>query len=394
MHTDTLVYSIFLIFTGTAVLSTVVLYTRQSLLVAYILLGMILGPWGLKLVADTQLINHIGEVGIIFLLFLLGLHLHPQDLWNMLRKVTLVAVISSLIFAAMGYAVGRIFGYTVTESVIIGAAMLFSSTIIGLKLLPTTILHHQHIGEVMIGILLMQDLVAILVLLLLHAATSSVGFTWSHSILICLALPSLCIFAFLIERFVLTKLLARFDRVQEYVFLLAIGWCLGMAHLAQIVGLSEDIGAFIAGVSIAAGPIALYIAENLKPLRDFFLVLFFFSIGASFNFNYLPVVIIPALILAFVALVAKPFLYQFLLRYTGERARVAKEVGIRLGQSSEFSLLVAHMAASSAGATALISNSTNYLIQAMTIITFIVSCYVVVLLYPTPLALTERLRRD
>lgn len=392
MHTDNIVYSIFLIFTGTAALSTLVLYTRQSLLVAYILLGMLLGPWGLKFVNDTQLITHIGEVGIIFLLFLLGLHLDPQDLWNMLRKVTLVAVISSVLFAAMGYGIGRLFGYTVTESIIIGAAMMFSSTIIGLKLLPTTILHHQHTGEVMIGILLMQDLVAILVLLLLHAATTGVGFTWAHSITVSLALPGLCIFAFIVERYVLTKLLTRFDRVQEYIFLLAIGWCLGMAHLAQIIGLSEDIGAFIAGVSIAAGPIALYIAENLKPLRDFFLVLFFFSIGATFNFSYLSVVFIPAVILAFLALVAKPLLYQFLLRYTGERNRVAKEVGIRLGQSSEFSLLVAHMAATAA--FPLISNTTNNLIQAMTIITFIVSSYVVVLLYPTPLALTERLRRD
>ncbi|CAM4394459.1 MAG: Iron transporter MagA [Legionellaceae bacterium] len=393
MSTDNTVYSIFLIFTGTAILSTLVLYTRQSLLVAYILLGMILGPCGLKLVADTHLITHIGEVGIIFLLFLLGLHLHPQDLWNMLRKVTLVSVISSVIFAAMGYGVGRIFGYTVTESIVIGAAMMFSSTIIGLKLLPTTILHHQHIGEVMIGILLMQDLIAIVVLLLLNTATSGMGFTWSHTITMSLALPALCFIAFVVERFILTKLLARFDQVQEYIFILAIGWCLGMAHLAKIIGLSEDIGAFIAGVSVAAGPIALYIAENLKPLRDFFLVLFFFSIGASFDFSYLSLVIIPALILGMLVLLAKPYLYQFLLRYTGERSRVGKEVGLRLGQSSEFSLLVAHMAASSSTVT-LISNKTNYLIQAMTIITFIVSCYVVVLLYPTPLALTERLRRD
>lgn len=392
MHTDNIVYSIFLIFTGTAVLSTAVLYTRQSLLVAYILLGMILGPWGLKLVTDTQLITQVGEVGIIFLLFLLGLHLHPQDLWNMLRKVTVVAVISSAVFFAIGYGVGYLFDYTATECVIIGAAMMFSSTIIGLKLLPTTILHHQHIGDVMIGILLMQDMLAILVLLLLHAATTGVGFTWSHSLTVCLALPGLCLFAFVVERYVLVKLLTRFDRVQEYIFLLAIGWCLGMAHLGQIIGLSEGIGAFIAGVAIAAGPIALYIAENLKPLRDFFLVLFFFSIGATFNFGYLLPVIIPAALLSLLTLTAKPVLYQHLLKFTGERRRVAREVGIRLGQSSEFSILLAYLAANAA--PPLISAHANYLIQAMTIITFIVSCYVVVLLYPTPLALTERLQRD
>jgi len=113
MHsTDTVVFSIFLIFTGAAVLSTLVLWTRQSLLVAYMLLGVILGPWGLKLVTDPTIISQIGEVGIIFLLFLLGLHLHPQNLIQMLRKVTVVALISTIVFALVSYAVAITFGFT------------------------------------------------------------------------------------------------------------------------------------------------------------------------------------------------------------------------------------------------------------------------------------------
>jgi Kef-type K+ transport system membrane component KefB len=140
MHEGTVFYAIFLIFTGAAVFSTVVLYTRQSLLVAYILLGAALGPWGLKWIADLGTVNDVGEVGIIFLLFLLGLHLQPQNLLHMLKKVTWIATFSSLLFALIAYFIGCCFGLTHLESVILGASMMFSSTIIGLKLLPTTIL--------------------------------------------------------------------------------------------------------------------------------------------------------------------------------------------------------------------------------------------------------------
>ncbi|MFA5959092.1 MAG: cation:proton antiporter [Tatlockia sp.] len=383
-------YTIFLIFAGAALFSTLVLYTRQSLLVAYILLGAVLGPWGLKLVYDISVVQQIGEIGILFLLFLLGLHLQPQNLVHMLKKITWIAVVSSLCFAGIAYLIGRWFGLDVTESMILGAAMMFSSTIIGLKLLPTTILHHQHTGEVMISVLLMQDVIAIIVLILINGAMQGDGFSWNDLMLVGITLPALTLFAFAVERYVLVKLLARFDRTQEYVFLLSIGWCLGMSFLAGKLGLTEDIGAFVAGVALAASPISLYIAESLKPLRDFFLVMFFFSIGATFNFGYAAQVVIPAFILSGLMLVVKPLLFKLLLLKSGEKNSVAKEVGFRLGQASEFSLLVASVALSAK----LISDVASNLIQATTILTFIVSSYLVVLKYPTPIALSDNMRKD
>lgn len=390
MHEGSVFYTIFLVFAGAAFLATLVLYTKQSLLVAYILLGAILGPWGLQLVPDISTIKQIGDIGILFLLFLLGLHLQPQNLVHMLKKVTWIALVSSLVFAGTSYFIGRYFGLNETESMILGASMMFSSTIIGLKLLPTTILHHQHTGEVMISVLLMQDVIAIIVLILINGAHQSGGFSWDDLILVGLDFPALGLFAFLVERYVLIKLLARFDRTQEYVFLLSIGWCLGMSVLAQKIGLSEDIGAFVAGVALAASPISLFIAESLKPLRDFFLVMFFFSIGAAFNFAYVGQVLIPTLILSAIVLIVKPLLFYFLLNKSGEKKHVSKEVGIRLGQASEFSLLVASIALS----TKLISELASNLIQATTILTFIVSSYLVVLKYPTPIALSEKMRKD
>lgn len=390
MHEGSVFYTIFLIFAGAAFLSTLVLYTKQSLLVAYILLGAILGPWGLRLVSDVTTVQQVGDIGIVFLLFLLGLHLQPQNLVHMLKKVTWIALVSSLLFAFTAYFIGRYFGLTVSESWILGGAMMFSSTIIGLKLLPTTILHHQHTGEVMISVLLMQDVIAIVVLILINGAQKSGGLSWEDLFLVCLALPALCLFAFAVEKHVLIRLLARFDRTQEYVFLLSIGWCLGLSVLAQKIGLSEDIGAFVAGVALAASPISLFIAESLKPLRDFFLVMFFFSIGATFNFGFAAQVLIPALILSALLLIVKPASFYLLLKKSGEKKQVAKEVGIRLGQASEFSLLVASIALSSK----LISELASNLIQATTILTFIVSSYLVVLKYPTPIALSDKMRKD
>ena len=174
------------------------------------------------------------------------------------------------------------------------------------------------------------------------------------------------------------------------MFLLSISWCLGMAELANLVGLSYEVGAFIAGVSIAASPIALYIAESLKPLRDFFLVMFFFSVGASFNLDFLHLVYLPAIILAVLLLLVKPFAYRVLLRSVSETRHVAWEVGVRLGQTSEFSLLVGYLAFSSG----LIGQSASSLIQATTMLTFVVSSYYVVMRYPTPMGTTDRLRRD
>jgi Kef-type K+ transport system membrane component KefB len=386
---DSILFSIFLIFTGAAVLAAIALFARQSLLVAYILLGGLVGPWGLKLINDAAIIQEIGHIGIIFLLFLLGLNLQPAQLVRMLRKAILVTVISSLVFGTAGMLAGLAFGYSHFESLIIGSVMMFSSTIIGLKLLPTTALHHRHVGQVMISILLLQDILAIGILLFLEGL-SHAGMEWQQLVSLALSLPLIVVISLLFERFILQRLIQRFDTIQEYIFLTAIGWCLGVAQLADVLGLSHEIGAFIAGVSLATNPIALYIAESFKPLRDFFLIMFFFSLGASFNITMLPEVIIPATVIALLMLVFKPVILARLLRQSGESSGLSNEVGVRLGQISEFSLMIAVLALN-AGA---ISSRASYLIQATTLITFIVSSYIIMLNYPTPIAVSERLRKD
>jgi Kef-type K+ transport system membrane component KefB len=389
MHSDAITFNIFLIFSGAALLATLALYARQALIVAYIVLGLAFGPWGLGLIADPAIIRQTSAIGIMFLLFLLGLNLHPQKLWKLLRETMLVTGLSSLLFALLGMATGYLLGFAWLEGLLVGAALMFSSTIIGLKLLPTTVLHHQRTGEIIISILLLQDMLAILILLGLQALGHGELPLLDLGLLL-LSLPGLVLFAYVVERYVLIRLIRRFDKIQEYIFLVAIGWCLGIAELANSLGLSHEIGAFIAGVALATSPIARFIAENLKPLRDFFLVLFFFSLGASFDLAVLREILLPALLLAAAILLIKPLAFRWLLRHSGETGGRALEIGVRLGQISEFSLLIAVLGLE----LGVMGHRASYLIQLATLLTFVVSSYFIVLRYPTPIATSDKLRRD
>lgn len=400
---ESITFVMFLIFTGTAVLSTVALYARQSLLVAYIILGMILGHFGLSMVNDAELIKQIGDIGIIFLLFLLGLSLNPFELIKMLGEMSWIALFSSLIFGVVGFVVAYLFGVSIYGSVIVGVAMMFSSTIVGLKLLPTTVLHHRHTGEVMISLLLLQDVIAIFVLMILQLIQEGHQGLWLRMGGLFFGFPFLLCFAYLFQKFVLLKLFTRFDSFREYIFLLSIGWCLAMAQAATMVGLSPEIGAFIGGVSIATHPISQFISENLRPLRDFFLVMFFFTVGAQFNLPNVGSVILPALVLSALMMLVKPYTFRFLLQRAGETKGVAWEVGVRLAQASEFSLLIAYLASSMGfvghhnghgSEAALQGLNASDLIQAVTIITFVLSTYWVVFRFPSPIAMSDRLRMD
>ena len=382
-----IVFSFFLIFAGALVLATFALYTRQPILVAYIALGAIAGPYGMGWIEHPDELTDMAHIGIIFLLFLLGLDMQPSSLFAVLKKAMSVALLSSLLFFGVGAGVTHLLGYGFMDAIIVGLALMFSSTIIGLKLLPTTVLHHKHSGELMVGLLLIQDMIAILTLILLGVLSGeSDQPVWQPF----LALPLLAAASYLIVKLILLPLIQRFDRYQEYLFIMAIGWCLAVAEAAAVIGLSEEIGAFIAGVTLATSPIAQFMAISLKPLRDFFLVMFFFTLGAGVNLGMLEDVLIGAALLAAVVLTLKPLTFRVLLGRFSETPKLAWDVGFRLGQISEFSLLVVFVAIESA----LLTERASLLVQATAIITFVLSSYIVVFNYPNPIAVSDKLRRD
>lgn len=383
MHAPDFLAWFFFIFGGAAVLATLALFLRLPLLIGYIIVGALLGPQALGLIESPEMIESLSHTGIVFLLFLLGLDMQPRSLAHTLGETLFVGMVSTLLFAGFVFVVVLSLGTPLPAAAITAAALSFSSTIIGIKLLPTTVLHHRHVGEMTVSILLFQDLVAIALLLALD--WDGPQSLWAFA-----ALPALIGFAFLFVRYVLVPLLAAFDVFHEYVFLLAIGWCLGLAWGADLSGLSAEIGAFVAGVSLATHPVAQYIAESLKPLRDFFLIFFFCSIGASLELDHTIAVLLPAAGLAIALVILKPAVLMGLLRASGETRRTSLEVGVRLGQASEFALLIAFLAST----RALIDDEVSHLIQVTTILTFMISSYLIVLRYPTPIAISERLRRN
>lgn len=366
------------VISAAALLSWLSLMLRQPVILGYILCGVLVGPWGFSLVRDVQFVDEVGRVGVTLLLFLAGLVLHPQKLTKLFRETVLVTIISSIVLFIFGAGLARLFGFSVQESVIAGLACMFSSTILVVKLLPTTALHQQRMGAVCIAILIGQDLLAVISLLFIAGIGSEVA---SFALWLPVKAAVLIALAFWIEKGVLRRMLRSSDHFHETLYLLCIGWCLAVAMAAEWLGLSQEVGAFVAGVAMARSPVSRFLSEGLKPLRDFFLVLFFFALGARLNLAVFPSVLGPAVCLAAFMMVAKPAVTYALLRRAGESEAFAREAGIRLGQASEFSLILA-LAAEAHG---VIGVRTAQMLQLAAFLTLIASSYWVVFRLPTPL---------
>ncbi len=385
---DNIIYELVLIFAGAAILSTLFLYLKQPIILAYIVLGVIVGPWGIGLISNAEHIEQLSHIGIILLLFLIGLNLRPGRLVGLFGKISIVTLATSLVFLSLVMSAAMLMGFPLFDSLIIGAALMFSSTIVSLKLIPTTTLHHKHQGEMMVGVLLLQDVVAIVTILLITGGQEA-NITLTVSILL-LKLVLLTIASYYIVKYVITALYIKFDTIREHTFVMSLGWGLMVAGFAEYIGLSYEMGAFIAGVSLATVPIAMIIAEELKPLRDFFLILFFFSIGAQFNYLVTQEIILQGLAITVLLMILKPYVFKWSFKSIGEKDRIAGELGVRLGQASEFSLLVAY----SAVIAGIIEPRSSYLIQIVVILTFVISTYWVINKYPTPISSDPTQRRD
>ena len=388
MNLDNIIFELAIIFAGTSVLATIFIYLKQPIMLSYIALGILLGPWGFGVIKNADHIEKISHFGIILLLFLLGLHLQPKKLVGLFKKTSLLTILTSLVFISVTVVITSIAGFSLIEGIICGGALMFSSTVISLKLIPTTTLHHKRKGELMTSVLLVQDILAIVMILFISGDSQA-----NPYVLVPLILGKVTLIiavAFIVVNVTILKLFEKFDFIQEYIFIVALGWCLALAEIASLMGLSYELGAFIAGLSIASSPIAWVIADKLKSLREFFLILFFFAIGAKFNYLATKEVLVTGIILSGVLLVVKPLAFRIGFCKNGEDLEVSKELGFRLGQASEFSLLFS-VAAVTAGR---ISLQMSYLIQLVTIITFVISTYMVVRWYPTPISMSQGKRAD
>ncbi|KOR31954.1 sodium:hydrogen antiporter, partial [Achromatium sp. WMS3] len=376
MNLHSILLELTLIIVGAACLGTLFLYAKQPIIIAYIAIGMLLGPHGMALIDDAIHIEQIAHFGVILLLFIIGINLQPSKFIKLFRETSFITLFTSLCFGISAFLFGLLLRFDIHSSLLLGTSMMFSSTVVGLKLIPTTTLHHKRIGEVMTSILLLQDILAIIVIIFVTGKKSDYILVTFGYLIVKFVL--LCVLAFAGVRWVVIPLLEKFSIIQEYTFLITLAWCLLWAEVAHLLGISYEMGAFVAGLSIASCPIALVISEHLKPLREFFLILFFFSVGAKLDFALELRLILAAIAFGGILVPLKIAIFGFVLQSSNESPKLQEELPVRLGQSSEFAILIAFSALS----LGIIAKEVAMVIQIATLITFIVSTYLVTSKYP------------
>ena len=321
-----------------AAISLVMRLIKQPLIIGYILTGIVVGPSILHITKDAQTIEVFASIGIALLLFIIGLGLNPRVIKEV-GKVTLVTGgIQIALTTLAGFLFSRAFGWSKTESLIVGLALAFSSTIIILKLLSDKKEQTRLYGKITIGILLLQDIVATFALVMLAARSEG---TFSFSALILLGVKALAIGVplYLISIYVLPRMNKLIAGSQEFLFLFAIGWGFGTAALFEHFGFSIEVGALFAGVTLATLPYAQEIASRLRPLRDFFVVVFFIALGTRLSFDNALQLILPIAIFLIIVILLKPFIVMATMGVLGYTKNTSFKSAGALAQISEFSLV-------------------------------------------------------
>jgi len=342
---------------------------RQPMILGYILTGILVGPAALNII-HAGTFDTFGSIGIALLLFIIGLGMNVSVIRKLGSTVFLATGVELLSVGAVGFVAGSLLGFSRTEAFIAGLCLFFSSTIIIIKILSDKKEQNRLHGQIAIGIVLLDDIVATLALLFVAAGkTSDVGL--SKLGLLALQGALLAAFLILMSRVFLPRITRFMAASQEMLFLFAIGWGFGVASLFQVAGFSIEIGALFAGVSLAGLPYAQEIEARLKPLRDFFVVLFFIVLGKSLTLSGLSAALVPAAVLSAVVILLKPVSIIATLGSLGYSKRASFMAGINLSQISEFSIVLAVLAVH----TGFVSNEFGTIITLVAIITIACSSY-------------------
>ncbi len=332
-----------LVIVVTAVVSIIMKLIRQPLILGYILAGLLVGPSALGLIHNTEVFDAFSALGIALLLFIIGLGMNVAELGKLGRVVMTISLASFATITCVGFATASMLGFSKTEALITGLALFFSSTIIIVKLLSDKKEQNRLHGQIAIGVILVEDLIATLALLYLVAGKGG-GVEVSQFVILFAKSIFLAIFLYLCSTKVLPKLSRYMASSQELLFLFAISWGFGIATLFEQAGFSVEIGSLFAGVAMASSPYVQEIAARLKPLRDFFIVLFFITLGERMDIGHVSSAFVPALILSAVVVVLKPLVVTFTTGLMGYTKRVSFKAGINLSQISEFSIVLVLLA--------------------------------------------------
>ncbi len=317
-------------------------FLRQPLIPAYILAGFLLGPVG-RLVNNTELITAMSLAGIAFLLFIVGLELAIKKIKDIGFVVIVGGVIQVLVLTAAGFGAARVLGFSNIEAAYLGLIVAFSSTMIVVKLLSDNHELDTLHGKIIIGILLIQDVIALIALSLLASvdasATSSLGASFFGSPL--LKIGGVFVLAFLCSKYLFPSLFRFAAKSQELLFMGAVSVCFLFSLLFYSLHISIAIGAFVAGLSLANLPYNIEMVSKVKSLKDFFSTLFFVSLGMSMVVSSFNKIVIPLVVFTLLVILLKPFIILLITSFFGYTKKVSFQTAISLAQVSEFSIILA-----------------------------------------------------
>ncbi len=312
---------------------------KQPLIIGYILSGILVGPFFLNIIPQGETLSTFSKIGIAFLLFIVGLHLSPKIIKEV-GKISFVTGIGQVVFTSIiGYLIGIFLGFSPITAIYIAVALTFSSTIIIMKLLSDKDALEKLYGKISIGFLLVQDLIAIIILIIVSSFSSGMNIiglitsTLSKGALI-------FVFLFPLSYFVLPRLSSFFAKSQEFLFLFAIAWGLGLSSLFFYAGFSIEVGALIAGVLLSMSPYSYEVSSKLKPLRDFFIISFFILLGSQMIFWEISRLMVPAIIFSLFILIGNPLIVMILMGIFGYGKNTGFMAGLTVAQISEFSLIL------------------------------------------------------
>ncbi len=312
---------------------------KQPLIIGYILSGIIVGPLVLNIISEGPTWSVFAELGVAFLLFIVGLHLSPKVV-KQVGKISLITGLGQIIFTSIiGYFIASAFGFSIITSIYIAIALTFSSTIIIMKLLLDKGDLGSLYGKISVGFLLVQDVIAIFILMVV--SSFSTGENILHAVWETL-IKGVIILAVLVPIgvYVLPKLEKFFARSQEFLFIFSIAWGLGLASLFFYAGLSIEVGALIAGVILSMSPYSTEISAKMRPLRDFFIISFFILLGSQMVVAGLGALLIPAIVFSLFVLIGNPLIVMALMGFFRYTKRTGFLCGLTVAQISEFSLIL------------------------------------------------------
>lgn len=336
---DSLFFEIGLVIISAAVVGVLGHFLRQPLILAYVAAGILIGPTGFSLVHDLETIHVISSVGIMLMLFLVGLEMNPGRLKD-LGLVAFVTGFGQMLFTALiGFGIISLFDFNFNESLYLMVALTLSSTVIAIKLLYDKQDNNALYGQVSISILLFQDIIAIIAFLILTGYSTG-DFNWFSFVELFGKGLGLSVLAFLVSKYILVRLFNRIATSHELLILFSLSWAFAVALLSKSVGFSLEIGAFIAGISLASLPYTHEINAKTKVLRDFFITIFFVALGAGLTFASIGPFLIPFIVLSLFVLIGNPIIVMILMGFLGYDKRTSFFTGLTIANISEFSLIL------------------------------------------------------